>query len=53
MQHFKISEQQVKSIWDILSEVPSKHGVPIVDILRGLPAIVEAVAEDVETKIEE
>lgn len=47
MKHFKISEQELRKILNILGESPAKFVFDVVDILRNLPELpVEAVESD-------
>lgn len=41
MKHFKINENQLSQIWNVLSELPAKNVINILDLIRTLPVIEE------------
>lgn len=48
MKVFKINEQQLQSLANVLGEFPAKQVIPSIDVLRALPEIdpvVEAASE--------
>jgi uncharacterized protein YbdZ (MbtH family) len=39
MKEFKINEEQIQSIWNVLVKVPAGEALPAIDTLRGLALI--------------
>lgn len=53
MQHFKINENQLKTLWASLVDFPASKVLPAIDILRSLPPIPEVIASEVPSVEEE
>jgi len=45
MDSFKISQEQLEKIWNVVKDIPTEKGIIVVDIIRNLPKIEEKVSE--------
>lgn len=45
MKEFKINEQQLQQLWNVLIEFPAKSVMHVLDLIRNLP-VLEVVSQD-------